>query len=178
MNKHETAELLANAIIKQQYKVTKNKRQDGEEFGIKTKQLIEVTYHFTLQKPIDRTIFSNVCEWFPSSKGQRIKAGHLSYQNAELTINVYFPLPFKSAEYFPSEYRSEFISNMGSHLIAERINHYLHGNFLNTFKEVTKDPRHPNELRWRRFRSRIRVFLKNVFGEKPKVHKSKYDDYF
>ncbi|NOS98783.1 MAG: hypothetical protein HOP25_09980 [Methylotenera sp.] len=178
MDKYTVSELLADVIINQNYRIQRDIQYGDTERGIKTKNMCVVGVSFLVPRQGHSEFIELAQELFPKIKNQSLSVGKLVNVNKidtlEFTIQVYFPLPYKSAERVTSMKQSEFLSKMSLYLISQVINKYLYGVRLTTLTKVIKDPRSYREIWLRERISLIKTFFKELNATKSKRDFNEY----
>jgi hypothetical protein len=149
--------------------------------GVKTSRMLKVELAFP--SPKRAKLFDAAQALFPSTNNQ---GPHLiSYSmrgignstEGDLKVNVYFPLPYASAERFGENARSRFIERMAAYITDQAIRGQMATNGYTTTIPLYEDPRHEDEKKIIRFKEGAAAFFKRFIPSRKKPDQRRFDEY-
>lgn len=177
MDRRDIAETIANQIISGNVRYERGYLLSDPQFGFYTQKMLKIELYVPLASLDHTDTWAEAQSLFSKAEDKTLKSGGLRNQSKELELDVYFPLPYKSAERLPESERREFIINMALFKISEAL--YVHLSYKDRALLIEKitDPRHPDEIKWERRRNAFISFFKGLVPERKQKTERTYQEY-
>ncbi len=175
----EIAEKIAHHLINGSVSLEQNTYRSGSQYGFDTELMLlnELSFDFAGYKD---SVFGLAQHIFPREKGAHVLVYSFDAK-CRLSIEVAYPLPFKSAEWFEEYLRADFIVRMAYWDIAKCIRPFLSYQTGKLLDARIRDPRHPGEIKWESRTLRIHDFFNELLNKLlswvPKSKVRDYDEY-
>lgn len=177
MESWEIAQKVAESLCAGTEVEKRERLRGSNQHGINTENMVEVA----LSLPIGTKIGKNndllsALQIFPEDDGSDFGSPSLNAEG-DLILSVYFPTPYRSAEKFYDNERSQFIGKMARYKIALRIRPYLNSKLRNKLLSKHPDPRHPDEIKWEKHRQAVKDFFNRLIPKKRSKPKRTFNEY-
>ena len=174
MNKFELAEAIAEQLSKREVRIERHKFLGDSRYGIHTKSMLCLQVYIPLVYTED--LFRLAQSLFPRRDGENLSLHGLG-ANGELNLSVYFPLPFASAERFAPSERGIFVADMALFQISTIVKGLLGEHSRNTLTTAIPDPRHPDEIKWKKRKDAVVAFFNSLLPKRKKAENRRFQEY-